>query len=87
VHILALQCREASGQRFILTSSKEGITYSDLATIGRRHFPEMKQSDEKQEVDHYSIDTSNLRILGFGEFINTEEMVVDIVQQVLKAKK
>jgi hypothetical protein len=39
------------------------------------------------QVDHYSIDTSNLGILGFDEFINTEKMVVDIVQQVLEAKK
>jgi len=39
--ILALQCREASGQRFNLTNSKEGITYSDLAAIGKKHFPQL----------------------------------------------
>ena len=39
------------------------------------------------QVEHYSIDTSNLKILGFDEFISTEKMVVDIVQQVLEAKK
>jgi hypothetical protein len=39
------------------------------------------------QVDHYSIDTSNLSILGFDEFITTEKMVVDIVQQVLEAKR
>jgi hypothetical protein len=38
------------------------------------------------QVDHYSIDTSNLGILGFDEFINTEKMVVDIVQQVWRQK-
>lgn len=31
VHVSALQCSEARGQRFILTNSKEGVTYSGVS--------------------------------------------------------
>jgi hypothetical protein len=38
------------------------------------------------QVEHYSIDTSNLKILGFDGFISTEKIVVNNVQQILDAK-
>lgn len=47
----------------------------------------LKPFANHEQIEHYSIDTSNLKILGFDGFITTEKMVGDIVRQVLEAKK
>jgi len=84
-HSEALQSKETRGKRFILASS--AVTYSDIADIARKNFPELSPSEEKQKVEHYAIDTSNTKILNFKEWIPTEKTVVDIVQQAINDSK
>lgn len=53
----------------------------------RRNFPQLKPSEEVQNVDHYAVDaTPALTGLGLGQYIPHEKMVVDTVQQMLDEK-
>ncbi|KAJ5330360.1 hypothetical protein N7476_000143 [Penicillium atrosanguineum] len=46
VHIQALLHPEADGKRFILATG--GVTYSDIAEVARKHFPQLQPSMEQQ---------------------------------------
>jgi hypothetical protein len=45
------------------------------------------ESADNVQIENFEIDTSNLKVLGINEWIGPEKMLVDIVRQVLDAKK
>ena len=85
-HVLALITPDAKGQRFIL--GPNSVVYSDIADIVHKHFPGLlSPPKEKQTFTHYQIESENCRsILGITEWISFEKLVVDTVDQVLKAQ-
>ncbi|KAJ6118289.1 hypothetical protein N7471_013756 [Penicillium samsonianum] len=86
VHVQALLHPEADGKRFILAT--RGVTYSDIAEIARKHFPQLQPSTEQQsDVQYYQVDSSkSLRILNLGPWIPVEKMVVDTISQLLDTR-
>ncbi|KAJ3285992.1 methylglyoxal reductase (NADPH-dependent) gre2 [Rhizoclosmatium sp. JEL0117] len=84
-HVLAITNPKASGQRFIISSGP--FTHEKLVQILEEKFPEHKPyaSGKTTSVPVREVNTKSKEVLGIGEYIPLEQMVVDTIVD-LKAK-